>query len=189
MKRFSATWLVAAGLIATAVVWRLVNWQYSIAPNLEIVTASALVAAAFLGRRTAVVVPLAIMAVSDILIGNSNILLFTWSAFALIGLAGLVLRRFTGRPARLLAASVGMAVGGSVFFFVWTNFGVWLLGDGTLYAKTWAGLTECYVAGLPFYRTMLVGNLVLVPAYMGTALMIARLRAAQLETGWSAKRS
>jgi len=181
MKRISKTMFVAAGLVAVAVIWRLMNWRYSVAPNLELVTASALVAAAFLGRRAAVVVPLAIMAVSDILIGNSNILLFTWSAFALIGLSGLLLRRLAGSPLRLLAGSLGLAVAGSVFFYLYTNFGVWLLGDGTLYAKTWSGLVQCYVMGLPFYRTMLAGNLIIVPAYFTTAILVQRTLAHRMQ--------
>jgi hypothetical protein len=187
MKKIPTAWLVAAGLIITAVIWRVANWQYSIAPNLEIVTASALIAGTFLSRRAALVVPLAIMAVSDILIGNSMILLFTWSAFGLIGLAGLVLRRWSGAPARLILASAGLAVGSSVFFFVYTNFGVWLLGDGTMYAKTWSGLMACYTMGLPFFRTMLLGNLVIVPAYFALAALAVRLRAREIKqvASWS----
>lgn len=177
MRRIPTAWLVAAGLIVTAVVWRVANWQYSVAPNLEIVTASALVAAVFLSRRAAIVVPLAIVAVSDILIGNSVILLFTWSAFALIGLAGLALRRLRERPMSMMVASVGAALGGSTFFFIYTNFGVWLLGDGTMYAKTWSGLMACYAMGVPFYRTMLLGNLIIVPAYFGVALLVRQWRA------------
>jgi hypothetical protein len=180
-KKIPVMWLVAAGLIVLAIIWRVVNWEYSIAPNLEIVTASALVAAVFLGRRAAIVVPLAIMAVSDILIGNSMILLFTWSAFALIGLGGLLLRRLEGKPGKLMLASVGAAIAGSVFFFLYTNFGVWLLGDGTVYAKTWAGLVECLTMGIPFYRTMLFGNIVLVPAFFGTALLVRHFAAKRHE--------
>jgi hypothetical protein len=153
MKKIPAITLIAIGLVVVAVLWRIINWSYSYAPNLELVTASALVAATFLSRRAAIMVPLAIMAVSDILIGNSNILLFTWTAFALIGLAGLALRRFGGSPVKLMLGSLGMAVAGSLFFFAFTNFGVWLLGDGTMYAKNWSGLVSCYVMGLPFYRT------------------------------------
>lgn len=178
------TWLVAGGLVIAAVMWRLINWQYGIAPNLELVTASALVAATFLTRRLAIVVPLAIMAVSDLLIGNSSIALFTWSAFALIGASGLALRRLKRKPGRLMLASLGAGVAGSVFFFLFTNFGVWLLNDGTMYAKTWAGLVECYVMGLPFYRTMLLGNMVLVPAYFAVVLygpMVVRRLEAQLQ--------
>lgn len=172
MKQNSKTWLIAAGLVAVAVAWRVMNWQNSVAPNLELVTATCLVAAAFLGRKAAIAVPLAAMAISDLIIGNSMILLFTWSAFAIIGLSGLALRRWSNVPVKLMGASVIAAIGGSAFFFVFTNFGVWFLGDGTMYAKTWAGLMQCYAMGLPFYRTMLVGNLVLVPAAFGLALAV-----------------
>lgn len=83
-----------------------------------------------------------------------------------------------------MLASLGAGVAGSVFFFLFTNFGVWLLNDGTMYAKTWAGLVECYVMGLPFYRTMLLGNMVLVPAYFAVVLygpMVVRRLEAQLQ--------
>jgi hypothetical protein len=184
---FSRGWLAASALVATAVTWRVVNWHYGLAPNLELVTASTLVAATFLTRRAAVGVPLAIMVGSDLIIGNSPILLFTWSAFALIGLAGLVLRRWVKQPSKLLVMSLGAGLGGSVFFFLYTNFGVWLLGDGTMYAKTWAGLVQCYVMGLPFYRTMLLGNMVLVPAYFAAAVYgpgLARSMAARWRLAW-----
>jgi hypothetical protein len=181
MRKIPATMLAAAGLITLAVIWRLINWKYSVAPNLEIVSASALVAGAFLSKRAAVVVPLAAMAVSDILIGNSMILLFTWSAFGLIGLAGVLLRRLSDRPAMLVLASIGAAVGGSTFFFLYTNFGVWLLGDGAMYAKTWSGLVQCYTMGLPFFRTMLVGNVIIVPAYYGAALLVRQVLASRVQ--------
>lgn len=49
MKREYNNWLVAAALVVTAVLWRVVNWRTGWAPNLEIVTASTLVAAYFGG--------------------------------------------------------------------------------------------------------------------------------------------
>ncbi|MDB5179134.1 MAG: hypothetical protein JWN01_1077 [Patescibacteria group bacterium] len=170
MKNLNKSRAIAATLVATAVLWRVVNWHYSWAPNLEIVTASTLVAGALLSRRMVLVVPLGIMAASDLIISNSSILLFTWSAFGLIGLGSLALRRLKSSPGKLMLASVGAALAGSVFFFIYTNFGVWLLDDGAMYDKTWQGLVQCYAMGLPFYRTMLLGNMVLVPAYFAAAL-------------------
>jgi hypothetical protein len=160
-------WVVPALLVATAVAWRVVNWHYMFAPNLELVTASTLVAATFLHRRMALVVPLAIAVVGDLIIGNTPILFFTWSAFALIGLSGLLLRGLRRSRGKLMLTSVGAGVAASVFFFVYTNFGVWVLTS--MYPHTWAGLVQCYVMGLPFYRTMLLGNLVFVPAYFAVA--------------------
>lgn len=178
--KIQKSWWIAGALIATAVAWRVANWHYGIAPNLEIVTASALVAAAFLGWRMALVVPIGIMAISDVIIGNTSILFFTWSAFAVIGLAGLALRRLKARPVRMVLGALGVGVAASLWFFAYTNFGVWLLSGG--YPHTFAGLMQCYAMGLPFYRTMLLGNLVLVPAYFAVALLV---RSHQGIFGWS----
>lgn len=164
--------LTVIALVAAAVAWRLINYRYQLAPNLEIVTASSLVAAVWYGRRYGLLVPLAIMAASDALIGNTAIMAFTWSAFAVIGLAGTWLSRLRGNTAKLVAASAGAAIASSLFFFVFTNFGVWLLQDGSMYPKTWAGLAACYVAGIPFYRTMLAGNIMLVPTFFIAASVL-----------------
>jgi hypothetical protein len=170
MTKIRVGWLVAIGLVVIAEAWRLYNYQHLILPGLELVTASTLVAAALLPRRAAVAVPLALMAGGDLILGNSPILFFTWSAFAAIGLAGLGLRRLQSARGKLVLASAGAGVAASVFFFLFTNFGVWLLGDGTMYAKTWQGLIDCYIMGLPFYRTNVLGNLVLVPAVMAVGV-------------------
>ena len=61
------------------------------------------------------------------------------------GLFGLLAR---GRGA-VVAPTIAL-LAGSVAFFLLSNFSVWALEDW--YPKTLAGLGECYVAGLPFYR-------------------------------------
>ncbi|MEZ5024435.1 MAG: DUF6580 family putative transport protein [Chitinophagales bacterium] len=53
---------------------------------------------------------------------------------------------------------LGGAVGGSMLFYLVSNFGVWLMG--TMYTKTFAGLMECYAAGIPFYRGTLFGDVI-----------------------------
>jgi hypothetical protein len=50
------------------------------------------------------------------------------------------------------------SLAGTTLYFLASNFLVWLNG-GLTYAKTWAGLTECYVAGLPFYRNSIYATL------------------------------
>jgi hypothetical protein len=58
-------------------------------------------------------------------------------------------------------------------FFVVTNFAVW--ASKSLYAPTWAGLLDSYVHGLPFYRTMLAGDicfLSLITACMAAAQVL-----------------
>ncbi len=152
-------------LATLAITWRLINYQLEIAPNLELVTVATLLAATFLDRRVALLVPLIILAVSDQIIGNSTILIFTWSAWFMLALAGLLLRGLSYNPKTQLISATGLAVGGSIFFFVYTNFGVWITGN--FYPHTLAGLASCYLMGVPFYRTMLLGNLIIVPFAFG----------------------
>ena len=99
---------------------------------------------------------------------------WTWLAFLAVGLIGWMLRgRITGL--NVLAASLG----GSIVFFVVTNFGVWV--DGQLYAHTWHGLIECYVMALPFFRNAILGDLfyaaVMFGSYHWLTARMPRLRA------------
>jgi len=153
--------LLSAVLIAAAVGWRVLNNNLHIAPNLEIVTATTVLAAIILGWRGAIVVPLISMVVSDLIIGNSSIYIYTWSSFALIGACALVLRKLNKKPGWQILSSAGFAIVSSFLFFVVTNFGVWAQG---WYPGTLNGLIQSYTMAIPFYKTMLVGNLVLVPS-------------------------
>lgn len=166
---------IAVGLVGLAVAWRIINDTWGIAYNLELVTAVSLVAAVFLHRYFALVVPLVAIFLSDVVIGNSDIAVFTWSAFLMIGMAGLVLRRWKGQDGKLLMATTGMGLGAAVWFFLWTNGGVWLMADGSFYPKTWEGLMMSYAYGLPFFRTTLVSGMILAPAVMATAIHAPRL--------------
>lgn len=57
------------------------------------------------------------------------------------------------------------AVTGATFYFLASNFSVWL-GDKFLsYTKDFAGLIQCYTAGLPFYRNSLISTIVFVPGF------------------------
>lgn len=133
---------------------------FDLGPNIELVTLSSLLASCYLGFPYAVIVPLAIMSISDILIGNTMIFIFTWSAYIFIGLAGLLLRRFQNSGFRLPLLTLPAAFTSSLFFYLWTNFGVWLQG---WYPPTLQGLITSYVMGLPFFKLNLWGNLLLVP--------------------------
>jgi hypothetical protein len=167
--------VLVAGLVSLAVGWRLINHDLMIMPNLELVTATTLVAAALLRRPMGAVVPVTVMFVSDMLIGNSSVAWFTWSAFLLIGFSGLWLKRFSNRPQKLVLASAGTGLAAGVFFFIWTNFAVWALGDGSFYPHTWAGLMACYAMGLPFFRATLLSGVVLTPVLMATAVYAPKL--------------
>ncbi|WP_418276670.1 DUF6580 family putative transport protein [Isoptericola jiangsuensis] len=168
-------WRPAAAvlLVVAAIVWRLVKDDLGAPPNLELSTAAAFAAAGLLRHRAAMLAPLVVVAVSDVLLTNSAILVFTWSAWAVIGVASWWTRRSSG--ARRFVVALGFGVGSSLWFYLWTNFGVWLQGRGTFYPAGVDGLVASYVAGLPFLRPMLLGNLVLVPLAAGVVALVERL--------------
>jgi len=47
---------------------------------------------------------------------------------------------------------------GSVFFFIISNFGVWILGN--LYERNINGLIECYFMAIPFFKNTLISTLI-----------------------------
>jgi hypothetical protein len=159
-KMFKIITLIAL-LTALAVTWRVVNFNYHIAPNLEIVTAVSLLAAIMIGWKGVVVVPISTMIISDLIIGNTSIFIYTWSSFVIIGLGALLLRKLNTKPAKQILLSFGFAVTSSFLFFIITNFGVWAQG---WYPATISGLIDCYTMAIPFYRTMLIGNIIIVPS-------------------------
>lgn len=84
---------------------------------------------------------------------------WVYGSMLLVVVIGRLLRTRTGLLATLLGA-----LGAGFAFFVITNFAVWL---GSLYPHTLAGLGECYVAAIPFYRNQIVGDLVFSGALFG----------------------
>ena len=164
---------IAVAFVALAIVFRLVREEIGAPPNLELVTSAAFVAAVLVRHRLAFLAPLVIAVVSDLVLGNTSIALFTWSAWLVVGLAALLTRSTSGWGR--MGAAAGLGLGGSLWFFFWTNFGVWFQGRGVWYPAGLDGLVASYVAGLPFLRTMLVGNLVLLPVVAAGTLLVERL--------------
>ena len=159
-------------VVAVAVVWRVLKPQLGIPWNLELLTSAAFLASALLPRPVAPLAPLVAAIVSDLFLGNDLSAWFTWSAWAIIGLASLLTGRRRGAARWWAAGAFGL--GGTLFFFLYTNLGFWLLYP-TYYAPGAAGLLASYVAGLPFLWPQLIGNLVLVPLVgAGLATVVER---------------
>lgn len=142
-----------------------------VAPNVEYVTAASLLAGAYLGRKYAVLLPLVIMVLTDTVIGNTNIFIFTWSAYLLIGYLG-----YLGNLRGKIIKATGAGILATLFFYVWTNFGVWLLDSWGMYPRTFAGLMQSYLMGLPFLKMTLLSNLFFVPVSFGIVELAKSLR-------------
>ena len=57
----------------------------------------------------------------------------------------------------------------ATLFFLVSNFAVWAFQSD--YAKTWAGLVQCYWAAIPFYRWMLSGDVFYLALLFGCAAL------------------
>jgi hypothetical protein len=131
-------------------------------PNFTPIAAIALFAGAhFTNKRAAVAFPLAILLIRDLVIGLHSLMPFTYACFALTVGLGFWLKRANSIPKTIAASLVG-----STLFFLVTNFGVWLL-LGT-FPPTTAGLIDCYVAAIPYFRNTLAGDLLYVAIMFGT---------------------
>ncbi len=149
--------------------------------NIAPLAAMALIGGMYLGRRFALWVPLAVLALTDIIL---NVQMgypavywpraFDYGAFLLIGLLGLWARE------RKLGVKIGAALATPFLFFLISNFAVWLFGlsgANVSYTKTFSGLMECYTAALPFLRGTVIGDWAFMAVFAVTAVLVRRFSA------------
>lgn len=164
-------------LISVALVERL--W-FDLGDNVELVTLAALVASFYLGKKQSFIVTLTILAISDIFLGNTSIALFTWTGYAAIVFGASFIKSFAQTPFKKIIAATGAGIIASVWFYLWTNFGVWFLDSWGMYANDITGLTASYINGLPFLRNQLVGNFIIIPLVFlvieGIKLLVTEIR-------------
>jgi hypothetical protein len=164
MKKSNLNLAVAMTLIFLAVGLRLLPHPANFAP----VAAVAIFGGAILPRRLAIWVPFVAMALSDLVIGFYNIMPVTWGCYILIALASSYWLR---KPSVL--RGVSLTFSSSLFFFVVTNFAVWLWGS--MYAHSWSGLVFCYSMALPFFRNTALSDLIYTASLFGAYTLAMRL--------------
>ena len=126
----------------------------------------------FNNRQLAVLVPLLAMIISDLVLGFHGMMIWVYSSIIVISLCASWIKP---KMMHLGFASVGS----SLFFFLVTNFGVWI--TSSFYPKTLTGLSACYIAGLPFLQNAIVGDLMYVGILFGI-FELAKLSLPQLST-------
>jgi len=157
--------LLAFGIIGR---WAQPAWNFT-----PLAAVTAMGAYYFRGWLPAILLPATMLAISDLLLlpHDNWVVPVSVHLMAVVPLAlGRAARRSDGFRCAMFWGLCGV-VPATAFFFV-TNFAVW--ASKSMYAGTAAGLLDCYVRALPFYRTMLAGDL----CYVG--LMAACLAAAHL---------
>lgn len=119
-------------------------------PNCTAINAIALLGSSYLGSLGfSLSLLFAVLFVSDCIIGFHSMMIFVYLAFGIIALLN---------AKRLLSKNVWLSSFlGSSLFFVIANCGEWALG--TLYPKTFEGLTQCFLMALPFFGNQVCGDL------------------------------
>ena len=93
-----------------------------------------------------IIVPLSIMLITDIIIGNSYIFIFTWSGFAFISLISYVFKIKNKFTIQKIPMIFGSGICSVLVYDMWTNFGCWL----GWYPHNIEGLVLCFTTAIPF---------------------------------------
>ena len=156
--------LVFALLIAIGVAGRWAEPQWCVTPT----AAAAIFAGLYFSRvGIALLVPISILAISDLILpayDSIPVMLATYFVMTVPVWFGRLQRR--PQPRWLLVSRWALfGLLPATLFYVVTNFAVWAFQSD--YAKTLSGLGECYVAAIPFFRWMLIGDLFYLVVLLG----------------------
>ncbi|HLW83673.1 MAG TPA: DUF6580 family putative transport protein [Candidatus Sulfotelmatobacter sp.] len=128
------------------------------------------------GSRRQMWIPLVLLAITDVILTKyiyaftfSWDHLVTWAWYAAMLWLGSNLREKSG-PVRVVAA----ALASSASFFLLSNFAVWAAWPG-MYPRTFGGLMQSYVAGLPFLRGTVTSDLFFSVAFFGIPVFVQAL--------------
>ncbi len=155
---------LVAFLIALCVVARLLPH----APGFLPVAASGFFAARMLRiPPLAIAVPVLAMIVSDVFLPGEDwrIQAIGFAAIAIPAVAGIATRRWPG-----VLPAIAVVAGSSILFWLASNGAVWLFSG--MYPLTLSGLTQCYIAALPFLEKTMLGDLVWTGVLFGGAFAI-----------------
>ena len=121
-------------------------------PNFTPIIAMGLFGGAYLkDKRWALMLPVIAMLISDLFLGFHGTMIWVYGSLIIITAMGFLLNSGVTLKNGAIAT-----IGGSLLFFVVTNFGVWTFGS--FYPKTVEGLISCYSAGIPFFGNTLASS-------------------------------
>ena len=122
-------------------------------PNFTPVIAIALFSGLYLKRSQSIILPLVLLAITDIIIGFHQTMPFVWGGMILCVLIGQKLREKRNAKTIFTGSLIS-----SIIFFLVSNLGVWLVGG--LYPLTAKGFADCFIMAVPFFKMELLSTLV-----------------------------
>lgn len=136
------------------------------APNFAPLGALALLAGMSRDKRK-LWLPLAAVFATDLYLGFYSGFLWVYLSYGLLFFTGYWMRQAAG-----MKKLIALPVAGSALFYLVSNFGVW--ASGSLYPPTAAGLAQCYLAALPFFRNTLASDLMYFNAFILLSALLGK---------------
>lgn len=172
MKKINIREVLPYILVAFAVILRVLSHEriLPLPANFAPLAALALFGGLYLGKKYAIIIPLAAEVMADFFIGfyQLPVMLAVWGSFILAGLIGLFVRK-----RKSVATIIYGTLASSFLFFLITNFAVW--AAGSWYPKTLAGLFQCFTLAIPFFRNTILGDLFFVSLFFGIYELVVYL--------------
>jgi hypothetical protein len=153
--------LLATALVVFGTLMRIVPHPWNLTPIGAVALFSG---ACFDRKRWSFGIPMLALFLSDAVIGFNPLIPVVYATFAATVIIGMLIRggAQAPSPARIGAGAVASAT----LFYIVTNFAMWTIS--AIYPRTLAGLVACYIAGIPYYGTMLVADLLYSAILFGT---------------------
>lgn len=155
--------LVFVGIVVAGALSRWIPHPVNFTPVLAL--------ALFAGAKSpskwaAFALPIGAVFLSDLLIGLHPLAGVVYVCLIPMVWAGAWLERRFSDAGGLKAggAWLGAGIVASAFFYVVTNFAVWL--SSGMYPLTWHGLAACYAMALPFFQNQLASTLLFTAGFL-----------------------
>ena len=120
-------------------------------------------------KRLAIILIVITQLFADIFIGFYDTMTFVYGTYMFI-----VLLAFKYMIAINFYKVLSSSVVASIIFYITTNFGVWYAMD--LYPATTSGLISCYIAGIPFLKSMTLSTVIFSTTLFVLFKVVKKLR-------------
>jgi hypothetical protein len=169
------TFALALALVILASFSRLVSHPMNFTP----ITALILFSVFAFDGKWRIIIPITAILLSDLFleinagIGFHSGTWLVYSAYILIGIIGyLIIKKES-----LIQILFG-SISASISFFLLTNFALFYpkitTSNGLGYTHNWAGIIASYTAGIPFFRNMLLGDVIYSAVLFGALVLIKK---------------
>jgi hypothetical protein len=178
-KQNSTSIIIAILLVVAAAISRVLLYpHYNFSP---MVGMAIFAGATFSDKRLAFALPLASMLLSDIIFETMSAGTGFWGMGQLVGygiFALITLLAFTLKKVSVPKV-IGYSLGSSVIFYILSNLSFFVLDNPVYhtYTQNFSGFINCYIAGIPFFRTSIVADLVYSGVLFGAYYLIQQAAA------------